>query len=65
MKFSFLKYIMGGAVVVFLLRYIFNEKDVKFWMIVCITIVVMAVIYTLVRVVSFLSKKSRQNRHLL
>ena len=44
MKYSFvLKYIIGGAVVAFLLQYLFNEKDITFWMIVCLTIAVMVV----------------------
>ena len=35
MKYSFvLKYIIGGAVVAFLLQYLFNEKDITYWMIV-------------------------------
>ena len=32
MKYSFvLKYIIGDAVVAFLLQYLFNEKDITFW----------------------------------
>ena len=51
MKYSFvLKYIIGGAVVAFLLQYLFNEKDITFWMIVCLTIAVMVAIHMLVRV---------------
>lgn len=64
MKYSFvLKYIIGGAVVAFLLQYIFNEKDITFWMVVCLTITVMVTIHMLVRVFSLLSKKNRQNKH--
>ncbi len=60
MKYSFvLKYIIGGAVVAFLLQYIFNEKDITFWEGVCITIVVMVAIHMLVRVFFLLSKKNR------
>lgn len=58
MKYSFvLKYIIGGAVVAFLLQYLFNEKDITFWMIVCLTIAVMVAIHMLVRVFFLLSKK--------
>lgn len=64
MKYSFvLKYIIGGAVVTFLLQYLFNEKDITFWMIVCLTIAVMVAIHMLVRVFFLLSKKNRQNKH--
>ena len=60
MKYSFvLKYIIGGAVVAFLLQYIFNEKDITFWMVVCLTITVMVTIHMLVRVFFLLSKKNR------
>ena len=60
MKYSFaLKYIIGGAVVAFLLQYLFNEKDITFWMIVCLTIAVMVAIHMLVRVFFLLSKKNR------
>ena len=64
MKYSFvLKYIIGGAVVAFLLQYLFNEKDITFWMIVCLTIAVMVAIHMLVRVFFLLSKKNRKNKH--
>ncbi len=64
MKYSFvLKYIIGGAVVAFLLQYLFNEKDITFWMIVCLTITVMVTINMLVHVFSLLSRKNRQNKH--
>jgi len=60
MKYSFvLKYIIGGAVVAFLLQYLFNEKDITFWMIVCLTIAVMVAIHMFVRVFFLLSKKNR------
>ena len=60
MKYSFvLKYIIGGAVVAFLLQYPFNEKDTTFWLIVCLTIAVMVAIHMLVRVFFLLSKKNR------
>ena len=60
MKYSFvLKYIIGGAVVAFLLQYLFNEKDITIWMIVCLTIAVMVAIHMLVRVFFLLSKKNR------
>ena len=59
MKYSFvLKYIIGGAVVAFLLQYLFNEKDITFWMIVCLTIAVMVAIHMLVRVFFLLSNLS-------
>lgn len=58
MKYSFvLKYIIGGAVVAFLLQYLFNEKDITFWMVVCLTITVMVTIHMLVHVFSLLSRK--------
>lgn len=64
MKYSFvLKYIIGGAVVPFLLQYLFNKKDITFWMVVCLTITVMLTINMLVRVFSLSSKKNRQNKH--
>ena len=64
MKYSFvLKYIIGGAVVAFLLQYLFNEKDITFWMVLCLTITVTVTIHMLVRVFSLLSKKNRQNKH--
>lgn len=63
MKYScVLKYIIGGVVVAFLLQYLFNEKDITFWMVVCLTITVMVTIHMLVHVFS-LSKKNRQNKH--
>lgn len=59
MKFSFcLKYIIGGAVAAFILRHFFNEKDMAFWMGMCITIVIMIAFDMLVRVF-----KNRQNKH--
>lgn len=60
MKYSFLlKYIIGGAVVAFLLQYLFNKKDTTFWMIVCLTIAVMVAIHMLFLVFFLLSKKNR------
>lgn len=58
MKYSFvLKYIIGGAVVAFLLQYLFNEKDITYWMIVCLMIAVMVSIHMFVRVFFYYQRK--------
>ena len=62
MKYSFvLKYIIGGAVVAFLLQYLFNEKDITYWMIVCLMIAVMVAIHMFVRVFYYQRKIGKTN----
>lgn len=64
MKYScVLKYIIGGVVVAFLLQYLFNEKDVTFWMVVCLTIIVMAAYSYVSSCFFLLSRKNKQNKH--